>query len=229
MTEVELAASVVAWLRSQRWEVYQEVGTGYACPVADIVAVNGSLHWIVACKTSLSLAVLSQALWWTTQAHYVSVATLVPTRKTRKRGWPCRAAHTLLHDHGIGLLTVARAGEHPVEEHRAPTLNRKARGVGRYLTDEQKDWAPAGGTGEGRWTPYAQTCRNLVGYVRTHCGCTLRDAMEHLSHHYRSDASARANLNQWLSRGKVKGIVCSESTRPRRLHVVPCVCKPKEA
>lgn len=60
VTEQQVAEIVVAWLESLGADVYQEVecGTG----VADIVARIGAELWIVEVKTSLSLALLCQAM-----------------------------------------------------------------------------------------------------------------------------------------------------------------------
>jgi len=227
--ETELASHIVRWLRAEQYEVYQEVGTGRTMPVADIVAVNGYLHWIVACKTNLGLAVLGQALHWVHRyGHFVSIATIGPVAARSGRcDWPGEAASTILHDYGIGLLQLvwdAYNEAWSVKEKRPPALHRHNLSIGKYLVEAQKTWAPAGNANGDRWTPFQQTCENLRRYVASHCGCTLKDAIEGVDHHYRTDSSARANLNQWLSRGVVKGVVRDGATRPYTLHVEPCRC-----
>ena len=84
-SEVELARPVVAWLRLQRWEVYQEVQMGNGGPVADIVARLGNLYWVVECKTKFGLAVMDQAHGWLGYAHLVSVAVPVLHRSGDRR------------------------------------------------------------------------------------------------------------------------------------------------
>ena len=73
--EADLAKVVVSWLNEQHWDVYQEVQIHGFGGVADIVAVQGPLVWVIECKTSLSLTVMEQASVW--RVHFRSVA--VPT------------------------------------------------------------------------------------------------------------------------------------------------------
>jgi hypothetical protein len=205
-SEAELAAAIVAWLTDLHWEVYQEVQpvANYGS-VADIVAVQGPLLWIIECKTSFSLKVIEQAYSWRTMAHYVSIAVPAPVRTERDFGaW-------ILKQGGIGKIVAkkhTRGYEIEVREDLAPRLMRKARVdvIRSILTEEHKTYAQAGNHSSLRWTPFQETCRDLSFYVRSHPGCTLKEALGTVKTHYRSTATARSCLLQWGKDGVVRGV-----------------------
>jgi hypothetical protein len=95
-TEQELAAVVVAWLEALDADVYQEVQVGGG--VADIVARVGAEIWIVEVKTSLSLALIAQAMDRRRLAHRVLVA--APATRALRDVLP------ILVEVGIGLLEI---------------------------------------------------------------------------------------------------------------------------
>ncbi|MEW6614016.1 MAG: MmcB family DNA repair protein [Thermodesulfobacteriota bacterium] len=107
MSEVEIAKVVIGWLQDLRWEVYQEVQIGACGPIADIVAVQDKLLWIIEVKRSLGLSVIGQALHWKTFCHYVSVA--VPYKRWTKEH--DTAVYFMKRD-GIGLLKVQLPSEY---------------------------------------------------------------------------------------------------------------------
>ena len=204
MAELELAAAVVAWLKAQHWEVYQEVQCEMYGPTADIVGLQGPASWVVEAKATLSLALIEQAMQWNGRAHFVSVAVPdSPSRQSRGR----RAAERFLRREGIGLLCISRGGwvaqslEAGMNRRLIPTLE-----VARFCNEAQRDWAPAGNADGLRWTPYQETCRAVARYVSEHPGCSIREAIEHTRHHYASDVSARSCLLKWINQGKVRGV-----------------------
>lgn len=201
-TEVELCERVVAWLKVQHWEVYQEVSFGYGESRADIVAVMGPTVWIIEAKCRLSLALIDQALAWRGYAHLISIATLRPKRPPRN------AVHWICKTTGIGWISVHKERNETNAEY-SPQLMRDARLVDRLrsrLHEQQKHCAPAGSRAGGYWTPFSETCREVLSRVRKQPGLTMKELMDGLKHHYSSDASARRCLAHLAGAGVVKGV-----------------------
>jgi hypothetical protein len=202
--EVEIGQVVVAWLRGQGWDVYQEVSAGYGEPTADIVAVQGAATWVIETKRNFGLVVLAQAWWWSNYATFVSVATK-PTRRTRAMSG--FVAH-LLRCSGIGSLVV---GAYGVQREAGPRRNRPllADQLRRMLVPQQMVVGEAGSCGGGYWTPYQETCRELFDVVKQDPGIRFREAMQRITHHYRTDATARSCLLRWVQANKVSGVRAS--------------------
>lgn len=203
MKETDLAKKVIDWLQDQKWDVYQEVQIFGGGEIADIVAKQGPLVWVIETKTSLSLAVIGQAYDWLHYSNYVSVA--VPTGK-RRIGF---AAH-ILRTYGIGLLRVNRyetEWSSSVSEVEHPILQRR---VGKYLSEAlnegHKTYAEAGNNEGKRWSPFKQTCLEIYRYVRVNEGCTLKDVLNSVDHHYTSTATARSCIPKWAEAGKIERI-----------------------
>lgn len=214
--EADLAAVVVEWLQDQRWEVFQEVAVHSR--VADIVARRDGILWAIETKLSFSAAVIEQAWNWEARAHYVSVA--VPESYRHSRGSAvlrrcCRAD-------GIGILRVSPLRESrlsSVEEEQAPRLNRRILDhISRRLHEEQKTWAPAGNADGQRYSPFKATCKALSAEVRRNPGLTMRQAVDAITHHYSTSATARSSLLRWIREGAVPGVRLDETTRPITLH-----------
>lgn len=223
-SEVELARPVVAWLESQGWTVYQEVQPSIGlAPVADIVAVQGNLLWIVECKRSFGLAVLEQCEHWLPYANFVSAAYPHSSTK-RSRGLPERVADWL----GVGQLSVQcndltpyNLGLQFTYRDRSPRLNRKPvlkQYVTNALTEQHRTFAEAGNADGLRWTPYRATCDQVLNYVKEHPGASAKDVVNHIRHHYSSDATARSCLVQWGRAGKVYGVRVEQEGRNIRFY-----------
>ncbi|MDY7037906.1 MAG: hypothetical protein SV375_17310 [Thermodesulfobacteriota bacterium] len=212
--EEDVAKHVVEWLDTQGWEVYQEVQIATYGVVADIIAVQKPLLWIIECKTSLSIAVMEQAYRWKGYANFVSVA--VP-KSNNRRG---RAfAETILKNFGIGLLNV-RGND--VHENISPLLNRKPskKRILAILHDEQKTYAAAGNANNKRWTPYQQTCINILQEVNKQPGITMKELMERIKHHYQTNATARSCLYRWAGMGIIKGVCVKRDGRLIRFYPI---------
>lgn len=123
--ETELAQAVIWWLQDYQWEVYQEVQVFAYGDIADIVAVQNGIYWIIECKTTLNLEVMGQALAWKYFAHYVSVATPAACRPSKGR----ELARKILRDKGIGLLAVS-VGHEITEKESASLYRTPHKGVG---------------------------------------------------------------------------------------------------
>lgn len=204
VSEVELAAKVVAWLETDSWDVYQEVDG------ADIVAVRGSVLWVVECKLVLSFHVLEQAMCRRAQAHCVWVAT--PPRRQSSRVVKKFCSYA-----GIGWISVSGGGDVHVQSR--PEFNRHASAerLRRLLRPEQKTYAAAGSPTGRAWTPFKETCSSLLRLVRARPGIGLRDAMAEIKHHYRNDSSARRTMADRLERGIVPGVRLERSGKETRL------------
>ena len=198
-SEQELARQVVMWLQAQHWDIYQEVSTGLWGGRADIVAVQGKLSWVVETKMSLGLNVMAQAFEWIGSANFVSVA--VPlARESRAR----TLAKRLLRERGIGVIECdAVSGVH----HVSPRLIRRiVRPIREILCDAHKTMAEAGSSSGGYATPFALTCRVVQEFVVEHPGCTMRELVDAIEHHYGCDATARACLRKWLGTKKIPDV-----------------------
>jgi Holliday junction resolvase len=221
-TEVELARPVVAWLESQGWDVYQEVQTDLG-PIADIVATQGPLVWVVECKKALGLPVLEQAEHWLHYAHFVTAAyPYVPNRRNRLAR---RVAEWL----GIGLLEVRhselwRLGvdlQFTFERPEPPRFTRDPKLkdlLTKHLLPGQRTFAEAGNALGLRYTPYRETCDLARDYVRQHPGAQVREVVENIRHHYKADATARACLLKWAQEGKLHGVRLEQDGRALRLY-----------
>lgn len=223
-SEQELARHVVAWLLDYGWEVYQEVQPSWGGPIADIVAVQGPLLWVVECKTSFGLAVLEQADHWEHFANMTSVAT-PPARSNRR--WATRnfRERVLFGATGIGHLVVnhheyLRAGESAVSEAFKARLRRRiSKQLRESLVPEQKTEVAAGSANGGHWTPFRQTCKHLRDFVARNPGCSIKDAVAAIDHHYNTPSSARSSLRIWIEKGKVAGV--RAEFEGRRIKLVP--------
>lgn len=202
--ETQIASPVVAWFQEQDWEVYQEVqpmrGHG---PVADIVAVKGSLSWVVEVKTTRSLSLLDQALEWVGDANLVSVATpYVRSRSFRRVTWDRVCQHL-----GIGYFTV---DEHGLARlFRFPRLQRTllgTDGIRACLRDEHKTWAEAGNNTGSRWSPFQGLVRALSRCAEDKPGTKLSRFIEDTDHHYSTDKGAVSTLRCHIRDGVIPGL-----------------------
>jgi len=200
--EVDLARKVIEWLIDQKWEVYQEVQVFSGGAIADIVARQGKLIWIVETKMTLSLSVLGQAHEWLHLANWVSVA--VPAMK--RFGF----AQTVLKTYGVGLLKVGQYDcdwRSSVEEIIRPVLRRN---IGTHvldsLTEQHKTYAEAGNSEGRRWSPFKETCLQIYRYVQVNEGCFLKDVLNNVKHHYASTATARSCIPKWAEAGEIERI-----------------------
>lgn len=203
MKEVDLARKVIEYLTDLKWDCYQEVQVFSYGAVADIVAKQGQVIWIIETKTTLSLAVIGQAYEWLPWANYVSVA--VPAEK-RHMGF----AAQVLKTYGIGLLRVNQYEydwTSPVSETTHPAFRRtKDKHVLDALNEGHKSYAEAGNSEGRRWSPFKETCLQIHRYVQANEGCTLKDVLNSVKHHYASTATARVCIPKWAEAGSIDGI-----------------------
>lgn len=206
-TEVELAATVIAWLEALGADVYQEVELRASCGRADIVARVRAELWILETKTRFSLDLIGQALDRRRDAHRVIIA--VPAASALRGGIP----RALCLELGIGLLAVDIGSDltfHPPRVvELCPSLRWNSRPVAlaAKLCPEHKTHARAGAPTGGHWTPFRATVEAVAEWVRREPGRPIRDAIENVKHHYRSNAGARSSIAHWIFHHKVPGVV----------------------
>ena len=196
MSEVELAAHLVAWLRGRGWTVHQEVEVVRGGPRCDVVAVRGKVLWAIECKRGVGLAVLEQAHGWLGDAHRVSVA----TRPSKNR-----FARRVLRDYGVGWLTVAGRGR--VRAVVAPAVRKeigeRLRGA---LAEEQRTFAPAGNARARFWSPWKATVAEVQAWAAAHPAGAFAELVAGIRHHYRTAATARSCLRRHIAEGLVPGV-----------------------
>jgi len=206
-SEQELAGIVVEWLQHHHWEVYQEVPVGSG--IADIVAKQGRILWLIETKLSMSLNLINQLDDRIGYANFTSAA--IPSR-VRK------APHKLLKALGAGCLTVYQrgfGGRPYLTETVHPRFFRKTRGIELY--EEQKTFCSAGSPSGGHWTPFKETSRNVQGYVFSHPGCTMKEMLGNIKYHYGTPAAAHTCIVRWIEGNVIKGIRIDRGERSLRL------------
>ena len=213
-TEAELAAVIVEWLAAQGWEVHQEVSFGRGEPRADIVGRYGRVTWVIETKLSLSLSLLEQAANWTYWSNYVSIA--FPYSSKRGRSIFLRNALMMM---GIGYLEIRPEEDVKyVTQNLEPRLKRKLASRKLFhLLDVHEDRVEAGTPDGGYWTPFKVTTDALRGFVEKNPGCTMKQAVDGIDHHYRRNQTAVSCLRGYLGDGVIKGIRIEENGRAWRL------------
>lgn len=214
-TEKDLAAQIIRYLQDMGWEIYQEVQMYGFGSRADIVALKGNITWVIETKMNAGLEVIYQAFQWQTHAHYVSIA--VP-RGLRSR--TANFAGVVCKRFGIGLLECDLYNEsYNVRQHVAPKLDRSPWNKLRdALNENHKTYAEAGNADGKFWSPFKQTCNEVVRAVNESPGMTVKGLIDSISHHYSSDATAKGSIVQWARAGKIKGIKIDEHSRPLRIY-----------
>lgn len=213
-TEAELAAVIVEWLAAQGWEVHQEVSSSGGNPRADVVGRYGCVTWVIETKLSLSLCLLEQAAHWTRYSNYVSIA----FPYSRLRG------HSLFLRNSLKMMGIGYLAVRPEEEAKSlrqslePRLNRKLvnRKLWRLL-DAHENLVDAGTPDGGYWTPFKETTQALREFVAKNPGCTMKQAVDGIEHHYRKNQTAVSCLRGYLRDGVIKGIRLEENGRAWRL------------
>lgn len=218
-TEAELAKVIVQYLKDMQWEVYQEVQIASFGSIADIVAVQNNLIWVLECKLSLGLNVIAQAENWINYSNYVSI--VVPPRKNCSKSQ--HIVKNILEHYGIGQYEVSKGydEEKSIVECVAPRLNRKASTdyIKRNLREEQKYWAPAGNADKLRYTPFQHTKSQVIRFVGENPKCTFKELILNIKHHYSSDKTAISSLRQWIIKGIIPELILKSSKGKYRISI----------
>ena len=197
-TEAEVGEVVMAYLAGPGVEVYSEVQLGDIR--IDIVAVSGHLVTAVELKARLSLDVLGQAADRSGYVHRSIAAFPMPKERRYKQhvlGAVNRAT-------GIGIWQVMDSGD--IHELFAPRLLRRPciHIVRAALHPGQKH--QAAGVPHGQWSVFKQTTMELIRFVANNPGCSLKQAIDGIKHHYGSSSTARSSIYTWLRKGVITEI-----------------------
>lgn len=200
MKETELAQKFVEYLSC--FDLYFEVDFRRS---VDIVAIEGNISMAFEVKTTFNFKVLEQAVENAKHFHYSYIC--VPNF------FDSMFQRQLCRDYGVGLLVYEKSYSHQVEERISPRLNRHASisALKKRLSEENKKSIPGSKNGaSGKITSFGVTVENLCFYVRRHPGCTIKEAIESISHHYSSPQSARSNILRWIKEGVIDGVTIED-------------------
>ncbi len=213
--EETIAGAVVTYLEQQAWDVYQEVE--YVGSRADIVATSGFIVRVVEVKTSLTAALVEQAWGWKPWAHYVHIAVPKPKIRHRVPGRSVLLSFCLAH--GIGIFHVQkreprwseqdeRKSKFEIKEAEMAKLNRKALAAHfrNAIRPEHKNWGRAGNADNKYYTPWRGTCEAWRAYIKQHPGCSIKELVDKVGHHYQSDSTARSCMSGYLRNGTIPGV-----------------------
>ncbi len=199
MSEKELCKALIQYLKDFPYEIYQEVSHMYGR--ADIVAKSGQILLGIEAKTTLSMAVLEQAIRSRELFHYAYI--YVPRSRNTGRG----LAERICKQYGIGIFTCYQQGTtFIVKEELKARLNRKALTKYVPLHEQQKDFSEAGNNTGRYWSPFKDTCRQLINLVTSQPGLCMPygDALKKIDHHYSSLGSAKSSLKLWIGIGELQ-------------------------
>ncbi len=216
----------MTWLQDRGWDCYPEAQFLRESGRADIAATFGKRLTIVEAKTSATLAVLDQAARWIGKAHYVWIATPVDPGDTVR--WVCETRGIGImvvrrasagHDRGTGARLFnayvddvqppsgahfwsatggrQRYGSMPAPLHR---FARAADLIAGLHPDMKRATAGMQARRGGYSTPFSRTIDAAREFVQRNPGCTIKEMVAGISHHYTSDAGARSSLTSWIAR-----------------------------
>ena len=199
-SETALASLCRRWLHDQGWTTYAEVELRGLAGRPDLVGVRGPLTLVMECKLTASLSVVEQAVANEGRAHYVYVATPF----TARRGMFDRVCRAF----GVGWICIGGVqSDLESREMVSPRFTRRAAtGWRARLRDEHATYGEPGSSGGQYWTPFRETCRNILQAVTKSPGVTTRELMDRTNHHYASSASARSAVYSWAKAGKIPGV-----------------------
>ena len=197
MSEAEMAAVLIEYLRADGWTIYQEVQVRSYGSVADIVATRNGEVLVVETKKTFGLGVLGQAFHWKNHAHYVAIGVPTPQRQTKSQFFGEQVAWKF----GIGVFHVGSSLSY-TREKIAPRKNERAdvKQILETLTEDHKTYAAAGNADGKRLTKFRITINRLIEYVEANPECTLKDAVKAIEHHYANDYSAKSSLAKQIVR-----------------------------
>ena len=203
--EQELAATAVDWLKTQGWEVYQEVET--TSGVCDIVACRCGVVWCLEAKMNLSFHLLAQAERWLGEAHQVSI--IVPLRRNGARHF----GHRVCKRFGFGVLEVGRdhlgllsKRKRSVHNYVKPVFDEMAdpQRIEAVLHPLHKTFAAAGSPGGRRLTRFKITAFEIEEVVSKNPGITLKELVAAVDHHWPNERAAKQAIPRHVESGLIK-------------------------
>ena len=206
-SETELANGVVAYLRGAGWTVYPELhDIDIIATRPDPNAPNGLLITGIECKQHFNLTVLHQA--WDKQRYVDQMSVAVSHGYQDHENFGCRIAQKF----GLGVLYVSKnqnymdqTFSYPVKlQEEAVVEYRRLFYVDKLLHPQAENYSEPGRKGGKQWSRFKMTVFYLVEYAKEHPGCTIKDALLNVKHHYSSPYSARACISKRIKDGTIK-------------------------
>lgn len=199
MKETELAQIFVDYLSD--YDLYFEVDFYRS---VDIVALKNNISAAFEVKTSFNFKVLEQAIANREHFNYSYIA--VPEfGDSYFKIQMCK-------DYGLGLLVYRDKYDYgsrgKVAEYVKPKLNRISNeSLRSRLSKSNKLSLPGSKSGDGtKITAFGVTVESLTKYVARNNGCTMKDAIQNISHHYSSCTVAVSCLARYIQKGVIKNI-----------------------
>lgn len=90
--------------------------------------------------------------------------------------------------------------------------------IRKHLNENQKNYAKAGNAEGRRWTPFQNTNQQVINYIKKNEGCSLKQLIESINHHYHSNTNARSCIAKWIKEGVIKGIKSKRDGRILRIY-----------
>ncbi len=202
--ETDVAEVGKAWLERRGYEVFQEVVTPWGR--RDLVGRTSRQIICVEAKLRLGLNVIAQADRASLVANETWVVVLGKGSRRREHQLALIACQTV----GVGVLyaypeIVNRTDDESFFRVALVPTFRNPKNVAqwdRLLHPEQKSAAPAGTNGGGYVTEFSLTAKRLAAHVAAHPGCTVREAVLAIEHHYERRSTAISRLSSLLQPGK---------------------------
>lgn len=202
MSEAELAQKFVNHFID--YDLYFEAPPNHV----DIVALAGKKRITIEVKKEFNFKVIEQAYRNTHWFHLSYVATVRP----KDYGF----REKLCRDYGIGVLYYNPRYMnlfYQVEESVRPVFHKVPHTLLTHVnySDHMKLSIPGSSGSEGKVvTAFKMTVWELEKYVKRHKGCTLKEALSAIDHHYSSFQSARGSIYQYLANGVIDTICLTD-------------------
>ncbi len=198
LREIEIGTAAEKHFKNLGFDVYNEVDCDRRG--IDMVLLKDDLTYAFELKTSLNLQVIYQASLNLEYANFSSI--IVPSRKFDSIFYFCK---DFLRDMGIGFYTYkAFSINETIQEIVSPNKNENPKGL--RLFHEHKNDNIAGSPNGSRFTPFKETCENVVSFLESNDGCTIGQLVQGIKHHYNTPASAKSALIKRINQGVVNGV-----------------------
>lgn len=209
-SEAELAAAFRKWKGLEGFTHHPEVEIVRGEAIVDLVLVKGRFAAGFEFKTTLSADVIRQAFFWTQHADKVSI--VVPAPRGKRNIEKRMKIMPVLQQLGLGLIQMpdAETVEVVLEAMRQPA-GRSAKLIEMCRPEHDELGTPGSPGGGQRFTRFSLTVRNLQFYVHANPGCTIKEAVRHIEHHWQSKSLAIQRLQAMAHEGKLDGIQTMES------------------
>jgi len=183
----------------------------------DLVGVRDIDDMVVAfeLKLKLNTKVICQAESHITRAN--GVAVIINQCNTGEQHW----LRQICREHGVGVYMVERSYENPdgsriafdgpvayeLREYEAPVMREaNTQWYRKHMSVRAETHTTPGHKGPTSVTPFRATAYRLIDYVVAHPGCTVKEAVAAIPHHYASPYTATYRLKAITLSGGIPGL-----------------------